>query len=320
MVFDGGEGYTVAAAKRLQELPEDLKGDCQILYKTTSEAAQMAKATNPDVIFLNTPHGICLMNSLCVYLNSKAKGNALWNEQWMEYDVEVDMDKELAMAFLEHLQNDGVLAEGMSTFAVCEAPLRWAEVIPLWFFRDMTATGVKVVIFSNPTRRSQPLTLAEVAKQGQSIARFLNNLDQRVLYIVSGDLAHAHKTDCTLPLYLPDPRWNMPVSVKAIAFDLCFENWVRCTEYSEEDPTEPAKTTEKHSTVWDGTPGSSAEQWLSKAMNLKEVVVSCGIDGFGLLHGILSSELERKATYDAHLLSRLAPTYYGMAAAAFVKK
>jgi aromatic ring-opening dioxygenase LigB subunit len=291
------------------------------MYNAISEAAQMAKATNPDVIFLNTPHGIKLVSNFSIYLNSKAKGNALWNRQWVEYDVEVDLDQELAKAFLQHLQSDGISAEGMCVVdSSLEAPLRWGEVVPLWFFRDMTAAGVKVVIFTNPLDWGQPLTLPTATKYGCSIAKFLNNLDQRVLYIATGDLAHSHKTDCMLPLYLPDPRWNMPVSKKALVFDLCIENWVRCTEYSEEDPMEPAKTTEKHSTVWDGTPGSSAEQWLSKAMNLKEVVVSCGIDGFGLLHGILSSELERKATYDAHLLSRLAPTYYGLAAAAFIKK
>lgn len=315
MVFDGGDGCTAAAAKRILDLPGTLRGDCQTLFKATCEAADMAKATNPEVIFLNTPHGVCLSNSHCVYLNSKAKGNAEWNDQWVEYDVNVDLDTELAKSFVEHLERDSVPAEGMVAFTACEAPLRWGEVIPLWFFRDITAVGVKVVIFSNPRPRDrQPF--AEITKVGQSIARFLSSLEQRVLYIASGDLAHTHETDCTLPLYLPDPRWNMPKSEVALTFDLCFEHWVKCTPLATGDVTGPTKTKEKHSNKWDGT---IAEHWLSKATDLRSVALSCGIYGFGVLQGILSAEVEKKASFSAHLLCRLAPTYYGMAVAAFIK-
>ena len=320
MVFDGQEGCSAAAAKRQQELPQTLKEDCQTLFKTTSEVAEMAKALKPDVIFLNTPHGICLKDRLCVYLNPKAKGNAEWKDQWTEYDVNVDLDTELAEAFLKHLQSDGVAAEGMVAYSRCEAPLRWGEVIPLWFFRDVTAAGVKVVIFSNPLKRGQPLSLPQLARDGRSIANFLSGLEQRVLYAVSGDLSHAHKTDCRSTLYLADSRWNMPTSERALPFDLCIEHWVRCTPFSSKDVTEPIKTREKHSNAWDGSAGSNAELWLSKAMDIKHLALSCGIYGFGLLHGILVAEVEeREASFTAHLLSRLAPTYYGMAAAAFIK-
>ncbi len=320
MVFDGGEGCSAAAAERLQNLPKSLRDDCQTLYKATREAAELAKATKPDVIFLNTPHGVCLSNSHCVYLNSKAKGNAEWNDQWTEYDVNVDLDSELAKAFVEHLQKDGVPAEGMRAFTACEAPLRWGEVIPLWFFRDLTAAGTKVVIFSNPLKGRQPLPLPEVAKVGHSIAEFLNGLRQRVLYVVSGDLAHSHTTDCSLPLYLADPRWNMPASDKALPFDLCIEHWVKCTPYSSEILTGPTKTKEKYLVTWDAATSKHAERWLSEAMDLKLVALSCGIYGFGVLHGILTTEVERKASFNAYLLCRLAPTYYGMAVAAFIPK
>lgn len=324
MVFDGGDGCTAAAAERLQKLPESLRGDCQTLFKASCEAADIAKATKPDIIFLNTPHGVCLSNSHCVYINSKAKGNAEWNYQWTEYDVNVDLDSELAKSFVEHLQKDSVSVEGMLAFSACEVPLRWGEVIPLWFFRDLTAAGVKVVIFSNPLKRRQPLRLSEVVEVGHSIANFFNGLKQRVLYVVSGDLAHSHKTDCTLPLYLADPRWDMPTSEKALPFDLCIERWVRCwvrcTDYSSENVTGPIKTKEKHLVTWDGASSGNAEHWLSEAMDLKQVALSCGIYGFGILHGILTSEVKRKVAFDAHLLCRLAPTYYGMAVAAFIPK
>lgn len=320
MVFDGGEGCTAAAAERLRNLPESLRDDCHTLFKTSCEAAEMVKATKPDVIFLNTPHGLCLSNAHCVYLNSKAKGSAEWNNQWMEYNVSVDLDSQLAQAFVEHLQKEGVPVEGMNAFGACEVPLRWGEVIPLWFFRDLTACGVKVVIFSNPLKRKQPLMLCDVAEIGSSVGKFFNSLEQRVLYVVSGDLAHSHETSCTLPLYLADPRWNMPKSKTALPFDLCIEHWIRCTSYSLTKETGPVKTKEKHFVTWDSASCKNAEQWLSRAMDLKQTALSCGIYGFGILHGVLMAEVKGKTNFDAHLLCRLAPTYYGMAVAAFISK
>ena len=323
MVFDGGEGCTFSAAERIKVLPATLKDDCQALFQACREAADMAKATKPEVIFLNTPHGICMSNHLCVYLNSRAKGNAEWNDQWTEYNINVTLDSDLARAFLEHLQKDGIPAEGMRAFTACEAPLRWGEVIPLWFFRDLTAgdSGVKVVIFSNPLRKMrEDEPLSEAAKVGRSIEQFLSGLKQQVLYVVSGDLAHSHKTDCILPLYLADPRWNMPTSDDALTFDLYIEHWIKCTLESG-NMKSPQKTKEKYLSTWDKTSCKVAEKWLSDATGIKNSALSCGIYGFGMLHGILSAEVEEKATiYDAHLFCRLAPTYYGMVVAAFIKK
>ena len=323
MVFDGRDRCTAAAAQRIQALSETLKEDCRTLFRATREAAEMANATNPEVIFLNTPHGVSTWNGHAVYLNARAKGNAGWEGQWTEYDVDIALDSKLARAFLEYLQDENIPANGVAPFnQLLEAPLGWGEVVPLWFFRDITSAGIKVVIFSSPASSEMyNLPLSGVAKLGRSIARFLNGLDQRVLYIASGDLAHNHETDCTLPLYLPNPKWQLPSSNSAVAltFDLSIEHWVLCTPYATRDMTQPVKTTEKHSAKWDKTTYKDAEQWLAKATDMKKSALSCGIFGFGVLHGILTAEVEEGATYDAHLLCRLAPTYYGMGVAAFIK-
>ena len=111
----------------------------------------------------------------------------------------------------------------------------------------------------------------------------------------------------------------MPTSDVALAFDLCIEHWLKCTPLESGSTTAPMKTKEKHSTTWDGASCRVAEQWLSKATDLKSSALSCGIYGFGILQGILSAQVEEKAMYDAHFFCRLAPTYYGMAVAAFIK-
>lgn len=323
MVFDGANGCSVAAAQRLNNMSDTMREDCQALYRGTCAAAELAKACKPDVIFLNTPHGVCLSNTHCVYLNKKAKGNAEWNGQWAEYDVSVDLDPDLARAFLDHLQKDGVAAEGMVAFASCEAPLRWGEVIPLWFFRDLTAAGVKVVIFSNPLSRSKSSPgFKEITSVGSSVSRFMNSLKERVLYVVSGDLAHSHTTDCTTPLYLPDPRWNMPISDTALPFDICVENWLKCAPYSSQDIIGPIKMMEEHSITLNEGTIDNAELWLSRANDMKTTALSCGVYGFCILHGMLSADVRRSqhASYTAHCFCRLAPTYYGMAAAAYIKQ
>ena len=320
MVFDGGEELT-ATADRIQALPNTLKKDFRAVFRAFREAAEMAKATRPEVIFLNTPHGMSFRNSFAIYLNSRAKGNAEWMGQWKEYDVNVTLDSDLAKAFIEHLQRDNIPANGITAFGTkCEAPLRWGEVVPLWFFRDLTSAGLRVVIFSNSIserpRDQEPLS--ELIKFGKSIARFLNSLQKRVLYIASGDLSHNHETDCNLSLYLPDPRWALPPSATALTFDLNIEHWVQCTPLDLGDLAQPSKTTEKRSAMWDKTTYRVAEQWLQKPTNMEKY--SCGIYGLCILHGILSAEVEGRATYDSHLLCRLAPTYFGMLVAAFIKK
>ena len=258
-MFDGSDGCTAAAAERLNSISETMKEDCQVLFESARAAAELAKATKPDVIFLNTPHGVCLSDTLCVYLNKKAKGNAEWNGQWTEYDVNIDLDSDLARAFLEHLQKDDVAAEGMIAFAACEAPLRWGEVIPLWFFRDLTAAGIKVVIFSNPLSRSKTYPgFKEITSVGHSVAKFFSERKERVLYLVSGDLAHSHVTDCTLPLYLPDPRWNLAKSETALPFDVCIENWLKCAPYSSEDVLGSVKMKEQFVATMDSVAVDSA--------------------------------------------------------------
>ena len=311
----------IAALQRRNQLPATVRAGCATLYQSCLEAVEVIKATKPEVIFLNTPHGLCLSKSLCVYLNDRGKGAAEWKDQWMEYDVNIELDSKLAKSFLDHLQSEGVAAEGMLAYTACEAPLRWGEVIPLWYLRDLTAKGVKVVILSNPLLRNKELSLNDVTKVGRSVSRYLNSLEQRVLYVVSGDLAHSHDTDCTLPLYLPDPRWNIPKSEKAIPFDVCVENWVKAIPYVRDNQERPVKTTVKYSSTWDAAACSNAEMWITEAFCMRNEAFECGIYGCALLHGILSANvLDEGASFDAQLFCRLAPTYYGMLVVSFIKK
>ena len=326
MTFDGNPNVAenTPTAERIKTILATQRQDCGVLFNSCSKAAEIAKSTSPDIIFLNTPHGICLSDALGVYLNPGAKGNAEWNSQWSEFEVDFKLDVDLAGKLLGHLQSDGIAAEGITAFSKCEMPLRWGEVIPMWFLQDLMQAGgkkeMKVVIFSNPVnKRRDPTPLPSVTNVGCSVANFLRGLDQRVLYVVSGDLAHTHKTDCRDQLYLPDPRWTLNASPTALPFDVCVENWIKGVPFTEKDKTELVKSTEVYVTQWNATVAKDAEQWLSKATDLKSSALSCGIFGFGVLHGLLLAEIEQGAKFTAHFLCRLAPTYYGMMVAAFVR-
>ena len=323
-IFDGGDGCSAVAAERKQALTESLKEDFCTAFRGTREAAEIAKTTRPDVIFLLTQHGISLWSSFSVYLAPRAKGNAEWSGNWTEYDVDVALDVDLAKAFLQRLQGDNIPADGIVTFdVVWEAPLRWGEVVPLWFLRDLTSAGVKVVIFSCPNSKlTDRDPLSDCPKVGASIAKFLNKLPQRVLFIAGGELSHGHKTDCAVPLYLPDPRWTLPASPDALLLDLSLVHWALCSPIASEEVTQSVNIAKEHSAKWDKSTYKVAQQWLAKASKLKDSasLYSCGFYGIGVLNAMLVAEVEAGACYDARVLCRVAPTYFGMMSAAFIKK
>ena len=320
MTFDGNPNGGSPTTERVKVISESQRRDCNALFAACSKAAELAKATSPDVIVLNTPHGMSLSRTVGVYLNTTAKGNAEWNGQWTEFEVDIALDTDLSTKLLDHLQSDGVAAEGI--FAFAEAPLRWGEVIPLYFLQDFTKAGVKVVITGNPIKTRRDFeTLSKTTLLGRSMANFLGGLDQRVLYVVSGDLSHTHESDCQFPLYQPDPRWNMPPAPDtALLFDLAVENWVKGVTFSAEHTMGPVKSLEEKQVEWDGAAAKEAAQWLTKAIAVKDTALSCGIYGFAVLHHMLVAEMEKPCTsFTSHFLCRLAPTYYGMMVAIFIK-
>ena len=262
-------------------------------------------------MLLHTPHGISLSKSVGVYMNNKAKGNALWNEKWDEFEVEIPLDTELAMKIIQHFEQEGIDAQGVNSFARTEAPLRWGEVVPLWYLEQQfkkSGQQPKYVIMSQSLKKND--FRQDKMAIGESLGKFISKVDKRVVFAVSGDLSHAHSHGFTdIPLYLPDPRWNMPKSDKAMVFDRAIEDWA-----SSSDPALLELDTQLSSDdcpMWDIT---VAQQWLNQAVTLQPEALSCGIGGFVVLHGILSHCRKR---IHSQVLGRFAPTYYGMIAIVF---
>ena len=166
MPFDGDlslndEGDSMAS-HRIRVLPKELRKECTAIFTSCQEAVRAVQETSPDVVFLNTPHGICLSDSMGVYTNPSASGNAEWNDEWDEYKAEVSIDLELSEGLIKHLRADNILVEGITTFARFNSPLRWGEVVPLWYLKPITEKGIKVVIISNPMCLKAKKSVAEI--------------------------------------------------------------------------------------------------------------------------------------------------------------
>lgn len=201
MIFDGDPNSDSAACReRNSTMPPDLIKDCSTLYSSCERAAELVAEMNPEVVLLVTPHGISLSSgALGVYMAPSACGNALWNDAWQDIEVSVPLDAQLSGQLLDFVQKQGLKADGIVTFSIqMEAPLRWGEVVPLWFVkRKVDSDKVKYIVVA-AGRGSEGFEVI-----GSALHEFASNLNQRLVVVISGDLAHTHKMAHSIPLYLP---------------------------------------------------------------------------------------------------------------------
>ena len=187
------------------------------LNKAMIQCSKKINELKPDIILLTTPHSISLDNNFGIYLNKKASGSAEWEGNYSNYNIEIKLDQNLSKKLLLHLQQEHSNVSGITCFSpsVGTAPLRWAEVVPLWFLRKLKET--KYIILSQPMRRYKPLIMKdELLALGYNLNDFFDNLSLRVVVIVSADLAHTH-----------GDGMHYKFSDKAEIFDQAIENWAK---------------------------------------------------------------------------------------------
>ena len=115
----------------------------------------------PDLILLIAPHAIALTNDFAVYTVSNASGTALIggdlhnaSTELVPFTVAVEGAPDLANNLVATLRVVNVTA--LLPWADSEpAPLRWSEVVPLWFMASVTnysasPTRPGVIIWSLP--------------------------------------------------------------------------------------------------------------------------------------------------------------------------
>eukprot|EP01084_Bolivina_argentea_P257591 434028_1 len=282
------------------------------LHKAMKKSAETIKTLKPDLILLTSPHGILLSNSYSIYLNKYAKGSAEWLGQYSEYELNIASNPSKANSLLNSIslnlkQNNNPLSvEGLSyIYEVFSIPIRWGEVIPLWFIRDILANAdndtntnekqTEVIIMSSRLATPQLSTmlnmdpisieyLNNVRYVGESIFDWCYNSDERIVVIVSGDLSHRHV--CAW-----DQRFTSHVSAQP--FDNLIEAWIKTMD----------------------------SKYLNEAGLLQNSAWSCGFYGFVMLDGILQKwkrVFPDRNIRNESVCAPLHPSYYGMTVAEFV--
>ncbi|CAF2530083.1 unnamed protein product [Rotaria sp. Silwood2] len=343
-----GVAYLPHGTMLLDPNREDLPDDVNSLYLSCMKISEKISELNPDLIILLTPHGINLHQAINIYqpavTNSRASGNAEWNNNWTDYSVDVSLDGETCQDLYLYLKESLPRVDGMLAFCGLSVPLRWGEVVPLYFALYQLALKIqtnnctqkhisiqskpKVIIIAQPMKGT---TIEEresfieeqrsyLVKFGRLIRSWCNKSSQRILLVISGDQAHTHAWSSELPtIYQPDPS--------------CLSRFPQCgTEY--------AKLFDEIIYDWITGKNSNSENVLysldenlliNKAGNIEKFALSCGYVGSLTMQGIMENDLIQNRIDDSlkpidpssyWLLTNFissCPTYYGMMTALYIR-
>lgn len=191
------------------------------IHSAMNSLASHIKELKPDIIFLSTPHGIGLETNFGFYKNEKASGSAEWHEGYTEYAISLDLDISKTTNLFKLLKDKEHRVESLTAHTPSEPIyLRWGEVVPCWFLREITA---KYIVMSQPTRRLNHSLdmIPELKNLGKDIGNYLESLNERVFILISGDMAHTYQED--------GPYGIHPT---AEPFDKAVEKWVTTMDES----------------------------------------------------------------------------------------
>ncbi|XP_077988566.1 protein TTE1956-like [Glandiceps talaboti] len=264
------------------------KEEAWTLHHAAKQLGHKIRKQSPDIIFLSTPHGIADLKDFVLFLNSEGYGIADTDNCACPpccYNISVPLDSDVSQDIVHELRVQHKLnVSGLTGFGAPgnneQFPLRWGEVIPLYFTWNSSQT--KVVILSQPTRRYNDSMemIPELLRVGGTLYKMLHSSPKRVAVVISADLAHTHDKD--------GPYGYSPT---AEPFDQACGKWA-----SELD---------------EGA-------LLDVASILVDYALSCGYTGLVMLHGLLrASDL---SLWKPHVYANLHPSYYGMMVAEFLPK
>jgi aromatic ring-opening dioxygenase LigB subunit len=142
----------------------DLPKNAELLHSSCLKISEKIAQLNPDLLILLTPHGLNLHHAFNIYQpgvsDGRASGTAEWNHEWTNYSVDVELDGDTSRDLHSYLKQHLTNVEGMLAFGGLSAPLRWGEVVPLYFAlhhwntRDASIgrRPPKVVLIAQPAR------------------------------------------------------------------------------------------------------------------------------------------------------------------------
>ncbi len=163
------------------------------LHQAMRRVAEDIAKINPDVILITSPHGISLSEDFGIYHNIAAHGTAEWEGEYLEYQVDIEINLEFSQELYSHLKKNSCQVSKITAFSQgVSIPLRWGESVPLWFLKDLKT--IKYCIISQPQKRFEPSSefLDEVTLLGNIMKNFISSHQKNIVVIISADLAHTH--------------------------------------------------------------------------------------------------------------------------------
>ena len=148
-------------------------------------AAQRIADWKPEVLILSSPHIVMYADYFHIPPGKRTRGNMA---QFGAPDTRLDMeyDIELRREIIEQAEAAGVRA---GTSGERDASLDHGSFIPLHFLRE---AGLNVPVVRIGLSGMSPLTHYRL---GQCIARSVEKLNRRAVYVASGDLSHKLRGD-----------------------------------------------------------------------------------------------------------------------------
>ena len=165
------------------------------LNKEIRKVGKIVKKLDPELCLLITPHGICLNHDFGLYWNETASGSAEWENEYTDYQIEVPLNRKTTETLFNFLKKSEIPVSMIVSYTPSASiPLRWGEVVPLYFLQE---TVMDHIIMSIPTRRYDQASemIPELLNVGTLLKEFIETLQQRTIVIISADLAHTYSHD-----------------------------------------------------------------------------------------------------------------------------
>lgn len=256
------------------------------IHNAALKVGQLIASLNPDVIILSTPHGISAPDDFVFYLSPQGYGSADTDNCVCPpccYNLSVPMDTEVTSKIVDFLKGSNnvtfLSAFGPPGKEDVPFPLRWGEIVPIYFSKEVLSK-TKFVFLSHPSHRytDDVIMIPELYKLGSNLRYFVDSLNKSVAIVISADLAHTH---------LKSGPYGF--STAAEPFDKACGKWVTSQD---------------------------SKVLLVEAAGYVDKALSCGYTGFVMLDGMLKSGTSIK--WKSHLYVNEHPSYYGMMVASFI--
>lgn len=262
------------------------KAQAWLVHDAAVKVGRQIDDLKPDTIVLSTPHGIASPEDFIFYLSPKGSGFSDTDNCACPpccYNLSVAMDADGTKMLVSTLKFEKENVSYLSAFGPPGSedvpfPLRWGEVVPLYFTKNALSQS-KAIILSQPSRRytDSVQMIPELTHLGESLFKILDSQTERIVMIISADLAHTH---------LKSGPYGF--STAAEPFDKACGAWVTTQD---------------------------SDKLLTVAASYVDKALSCGFTGLVMLNGMLNAS---PGDWQSQLLANFYPSYYGMMLASFV--